>query len=219
MRTNYFRPAALPLLMMLILCAWIPKLSAQQYYRSNDANYLGLHDVNGNTSATLSTFTAERYTGYNEIQWDISRESNTRKYIVEYSFNGTDYQTAGEVLPGSTYDFRHYTGDNRPVLYRLQAEQLDGKFLYSGTIKLSGDIVSPVKVYPTIISGNHVNINAALPVERITLTGQDGSVAFIKDLNGQKDYISLNIPALGKGMYFLTCFGNKWTTTDKLLIP
>jgi len=219
MRTNYFHPAALPLLMMLLMCAWNPKLSAQQYYRSNDANYLALRDVNGNTPVTLSTFTAERYTGYNEIQWDISRESNTRKYIVEYSFNGKDYQSAGEVLSGSTYDFRHYNGDSRPVFYRLLAEQLDGKFLYSGTIRLSGDLVSPVKVYPTIVTGNHVNINAALPVERVTLTRQDGSVAFIKELNGQKDYISMNIPVLGKGMYFLTCFGNKWTTTDKLLIP
>lgn len=219
MRTNYFRPAALPLLMMLMLCAWMPKLSAQQYYRSNDANYLGLRDVNGNTPVTLTTFTAERYTGYNEIEWDISRENNTRKYIVEYSLNGIDYQTAGEVLPGSNYDFRHYTGDNRPVLYRLQAEQLDGKFLYSGTIRLSGDVVSPVKVYPTVVTGNHVNVNATLPVERVTLTRPDGTVAFVKDLNGQKDYITLNIPVLGKGMYFLTCFGNKWTTTDKLLIP
>jgi hypothetical protein len=220
MRTiSIFRPAALSLLMLLLMCAWIPKVSAQQYFQSNDANYLSLRDVSGNTPVTLSTFTAERYTGYNEIEWGALQETNTSKYIVEYSTNGKDYQTAGTIMPGSTYSFKHYMNDNRPTLYRLRAEELDGKYYYSGSIALSGESTSPVKIYPTIVTGSHVNLNAAWPVERISITRQDGSIAFVKDINGQKDYISVNIPALGTGMYFLTCFGNKWVTTDKILIP
>jgi hypothetical protein len=219
MRTTLFTPAALPLLMMMIMCAWISRVSGQQYYQSNDANYLNLRDVNGNSPVTLSTFTAERYTGYNEIEWGALNDPGTSKYIIEYSVNGTDYQTAGVISPGSPYAFKHYMNDNRPVLYRLRVEQLNGKYYYSGSIALNGESISPVKVYPTIVQGYHLNLISAWPVERITITRQDGSVAFIKDLNGQKDYISLNIPVLGKGMYFLTTFGSRWTDTDKILIP
>ena len=53
-----------------------------------------------------------KITGYNELTWTTGFEENIEKYIIEYSTNGTDYQTAGEVLSkygtnGGTYAFKH----------------------------------------------------------------------------------------------------------------
>jgi hypothetical protein len=87
------------------------------------------------------------------------------------------------------------------------------------SVVLTNVVVSPVKVYPTTIAGDHVNINSRLPVERIIITSTNGTNLFTKELSGQSDYISLNLPSLKKGMYLLTCIGNGWRSTDKILVP
>ena len=62
------------------------------------------------------SFSAKKENGYNEIMWTALREEETRKYIVEYSTNGVDFQSAGELLVNSnnksTYSLKHYTTDN-----------------------------------------------------------------------------------------------------------
>ncbi|MEO5564939.1 MAG: hypothetical protein ABIR18_15940 [Chitinophagaceae bacterium] len=193
---------------------------AQQYFVSNDANTYSQRDASGNISpVTITSFAAFKGSGYNEITWGSLQESGISKFIVEYSWNGTDYISAGEINPVPPYSFKHYMNDNRPVLYRLKAEQSNGKFSYSNSIALKGIQQSPVKVYPTILTGNQVNVNASWPVERIGVTSQNGTEVYIKVLNGQTDYITLAIPSLNKGMYFVTCYGKGWRTTDKILVP
>lgn len=213
--------AALPLLIGFVSTViFVNTAQSQQYFVSNDANTYSQRNVSGDIlPVTLTAFAALKNDGYNEITWGTLRESDISKFIVEYSWNGIDFISAGELTPGPTYSFKHYMTDNRPVLYRLKAEQTNGKFYYSNSIALAGIQKSPVKVYPTILTGNQVNINANWPVERIGVTSQNGTEVFIKIVNGQKDYISLAIPNLDKGMYFVTCYGKGWRTTDKILVP
>jgi hypothetical protein len=37
--------------------------------------------------------------GYNEIQWSAVAKEDTRRFIVEYSVDGINYQSAGELTP------------------------------------------------------------------------------------------------------------------------
>jgi hypothetical protein len=169
--------------------------------------------------ARITSFAATKFNGYNEIQWSALAEQNTRKFIVEYSFDGVNFQSAGQAISATgAYNLKHHILDTRPLLYRIRVEELSGKFYYSDNILLGGIEVLPVKIYPTIITGDVVNVNAYFPVERIAVVSTDGHQVMAKDLNGARDLIRVTLPALNKGLYWITFYGNGWKTTDKFIV-
>ena len=170
--------------------------------------------------AFITSLNATKWNGYNEVQFTASRQEDTRKFIAEYSTDGVNYQTAGELLVDNRmgYTIKHYTLDERPMLYRVRSELVNGKFAYTGGVLLDGVPVSPVKLYPTVITGNTVNINSAWPIERIQVYASNGSQVFVKEIGGQRDYIPVVIPALSKGMYWMTFYGAGWKATEKFVI-
>ena len=184
-------------------------------------------EINTHTDkpAFINSMTVQRWNGYNEIGWTALREDNIRKYVVEYSLNAIDFQSAGEVLTGEgMYSFKHYMIDgdmfrDQPILYRIRMEQLNSRTFYSGNAFLDGEANLPVRIFPTIIEGNTVHINSRWPIERITVTAGNGNQVLAKEINGQKDYMSVVIPPLSKGMYWMTFYGNGWKTTSKFIVP
>jgi hypothetical protein len=167
----------------------------------------------------INVISAVKGHGYSEIQWTASRQDNTRKFIVEYSVNGLDYLTAGEVqADAQQYSLKHSLVENRPMLYRIRSQQLNGKDFYSASFLLDGISVSPIRIYPTVITGNTVNINADWPVERVAVTSSNGTQALVKEIGGQRDYMAVVVPNLGKGMYFMTFYGNGWQVTEKFVV-
>jgi hypothetical protein len=195
--------------------------AAQQYVivdkdntRPNQATY------NQQRPVTFSSFEVSRLNGYNEIKWETTQEASIVKFIVEYSLNGTDYLSAGEVNSASGhYLLKHQTMDKRPMLYRLKTEYRGGRFYYSNSFLLDGVDISPVEVYPTVVTGNVINANASWPVERINIVSSGGSQVYAKDINGQSNFIPVAIPQLSKGMYWITFYGSDWKTTSKFLVP
>lgn len=174
------------------------------------------------TPVTLLNFSGKVLAGYNEIKWTVEAERDIQKYIVEFSGNARDYQSAGELLArnvnGGTYAFNHLFNNTGETLYRLKIVEADGRFNYSPVISLgkaSGDVL---KVYPNIVTGGNVNINTSTAVERLELMSADGRRVFVKDMNGQTGYFPLVLPAVAKGMYFLRINGKDWIKTEKLFI-
>lgn len=175
--------------------------------------------------AFITGIGVKRLNGYNEISWTALREDDTRKYVVEYSFDGIDFLSAGEVVANTgTYNFNHQLLDDHmlndpPMLYRIRAEQVNNKAYYSESILLEGDAFSPVKISPTIIQGTELRIQAYWPVEKITIVNSSGQLVFSKDVNGLRDYTTITVPAFGKGIFFATFYGRTWKTTSKFVIP
>jgi hypothetical protein len=192
---------------------------AQQNVIANKDNTRPETTRQTSSPAIITSFKAAKFNGYNEISWTALSEQATRKFIVEYSADDINFSSAGQVLStDGKYILKHYTQDTRPLVYRVKIEELTGKFSYSPEIVLDGTEVPPVKIYPTIVTGNMINANAGLPVERLTITSADGQQQFAKDLNGVRDFIPIAIPALGKGIYFITFYGNGWKSTSRFLI-
>jgi hypothetical protein len=121
--------------------------------------------------------------------------------------------------PKPDYVLQHRILDDRPMLYRIRSEQLNEKSFYSSSIVLQGVPVSPVIIYPTVITSNTVNVNASWPVERIIVTSSNGAQVMAKDINGQRDFMAISVPAaLTRGMYYMTFQGKGWKTTEKFLV-
>jgi hypothetical protein len=172
------------------------------------------------TPAKITYFSAIQRNGYNDIKWTALSEQETRRYIVEYSIDGINYQTAGEkVVVNGVYDLKHYTRDTGTFLYRIRMEKKDGRFYNSNVFLMEGSDIPPVKIYPTIVEGNIVNAIIDFPVERINVVSSNGQQVFAKELGEASGTIRVTIPAsLNKGMYLMTFYGYGWKTTSKFLI-
>ena len=212
--------AALPSLAgcMIIVSFGSPLIAQQNIIAVKDNTRPGLR-ASINEPALVSFLIAKRWNGYNEIEWTTLSPRDTRKFIVEYSSDGYNFQTAGEILSDrNNYTLQHRTLDQRPLLYRVKTEQLNGKFSYTKAVMLDGVPVSPVKIYPTVISGNTVSINSQWPVERITVVSLAGAQVFTKEMSGQRDYISVVIPNLAQGQYRMVFTGKDWRATESFVV-
>ena len=167
----------------------------------------------------LSSLAITRNNGYNEIQWTSIADQREQKFFIEYSFDGLRFEPAGQVswLNG-IYQYRHQLNDTRPVIYRVRVEGLNNGLYYSKAFQLEGNGIASVKIYPVNVTGNVINANAELPVERVMIVSADGFQVFAKDLNGQRDFIPIAIPSLNKGIYLITFYGKGWQSTSRFLI-
>ncbi len=179
-----------------------PEITAQQYM-----------------PAKIYRFSALRMNGYNEIKWLAAAEEDTRRFIVEYSADGLNYQTAGELTPVTgDYILKHQILDSRTFLYRIRMEKKDGKFFSTGSFLLGGIDIRPVTIYPTIVEGNTINLKMALPVHRMNIISFDGKQMMAKDLGGIGGTTQVAIPVLSRGQYLVTFYGNGWQSTEKFMI-
>lgn len=169
--------------------------------------------------AKIYQFSATKMHGYNEIKWQAAAEDDTKKFIVEYSGDGINYQSAGEVTPISgIYTLKHHTLDSRTFLYRIRIEKKDGRFFNTGSFLLGGIDARPVMLYPTIVENYSVNLQMYLPVHRVNIISTDGKQVMQKDLGGTSGFTRLSVPVLSKGTYLITFYGNGWQSTEKFMI-
>jgi hypothetical protein len=171
---------------------------------------------------SLVRFSGKPRQGFNELKWTTDAEIDINKYIIEFSSDGRNYQSAGEILAmypsGGSYAFNHFINVNGSLLYRLRIEETTGRFYYSPVIRLGEAEGGKVQVYPTVVTNNSVNIIASDPVERVTMFTTEGRQVMSKVMNGQDGYFPVNLPALSKGMYYLKIEGKDFSTTEKIFI-
>lgn len=194
----------------------LSSLNAQQHVIINKDNTRPetMRQVN---AAHVNALTTTKHNGYNELQWSVLEKDAGNQFFIEYSFDGINFQSAGPALSNNgSYNHRHYTMDTRPVIYRVRIETAGLKPNYSNAVLLDGSEISPVDLYSTTIKGNTVNARAQFPVERVTIISRDGLHVFTKDVGGVTDFISLAIPTMKEGLYFITFYGKNWKTTKQV---
>lgn len=174
------------------------------------------------TPVTLLSFSGNVFTGYNELKWTVAAERDIQRYIVEYSSNARDYQSAGELIARNNdngrYSFQHQFFNTGETFYRLKVIEADGRFTYSPIISLGKANGSDIKVYPNIVTAGFVNVISSRSIERLELLSADGRPVWTKDAGGQSGYQSLSLPAVAKGMYYLRITGKDWVNTQKLFL-
>jgi hypothetical protein len=169
--------------------------------------------------AKITSLKVVSFNGYNEIQWGAVGEQDTRRYIAEYTVDGVNYQTAGELAPfAGSYQLKHYTTETRPIIYRLRIEKKDGSFYDTDATLLSGTQESFVTIYPTKVQGDVINVNADFPAERAAIVGMEGQNIFSKELGGLTGSFTMAVPTLKKGVYWITFYGRGWTNTIPFLV-
>ena len=107
----------------------------------------------------LSAFTAVKDGKQVRLQWETSQEQNSKEFIIERSFDGSNFSSIGTIAAaGASTSARSYSfNDNNPQagnnFYRLKQTDIDGKFMYSATRSVNFTSASPKITWYTTGNG------------------------------------------------------------------
>jgi hypothetical protein len=164
---------------------------------SADVNRFKIVYVTNIAAATLPvTFTSIKGFEINKkmaIEWKVENEINIKRYEVERSSNGTDFNTLSSItVSGFKNSFNSYSWiDNQPLssnsFYRIKSVDMDGTEKFSVIVKMttgktsSGSIV----IYPNPIQGNIINLqftNQMTGLYQLRLINNNGQVVYSSSL-------------------------------------
>ncbi|MCP9751384.1 PQQ-dependent sugar dehydrogenase [Ferruginibacter sp. HRS2-29] len=185
----------------------------------------GLYKINllNTTPVSITNLSGTHAAAYNTLTWSAGSEVNTAKYMVEYSVNGNDFTTAGEVTAmgnsgSGDYTFRHDIVMNNTGYYRLKIIDNSGAFKYSSVLRLTAQNDDAIRVTPTYITNRSVNVSWNLPVTKVQLLSSDGKIVFEKGLQSASGTMVLSLPQLPSGIYILQVIGNEKVKRERVFI-
>ncbi|XZF16490.1 T9SS type A sorting domain-containing protein [Chitinophagaceae bacterium MMS25-I14] len=166
----------------------------------------------------LESFTGTAQQDKNVLRWQVGSVQNVKEYIIERSADGQSFEQVG-VTPETNAG--HYIfADNKPMAvcyYRLKIAGYDGRYTRSDVIKIgSGTGRGAVKIYPAVISGNEVYIQAGNTQVAATLTDMAGKVITRYMSDASNNIHTMSLPLLPAGMYLLTATDTR--TGEKLAV-
>jgi len=141
------------------------------------------------------------------LQWKTGEQTEPVKYIVERSPNGTVWETLTNNVPGDgsgqsfTYtDIKPLTGQS---FYRLKMVTIAGAESYSEIKKFLSEPSRVIKCYPNPAT-SYVQIEGAIPGERIQLTDIYGQRIKTGSTEVNRDPLRVDVSHLQPGAYFIT---------------
>lgn len=149
------------------------------------------------------------------INWSTEAEINTKKFVVQRSINGTqweDIHTRPASGNSNTIQYYHYmdaaasAGDQ---YYRIMQTDADGKFSYSTIVKAQCSDADNIIVYPNPVTDNiSVTVNSAHNNRKaeIILCNAVGMVVQRKNvqLHQGRSVLQLPVTGLAQGTYTLS---------------
>jgi hypothetical protein len=159
------------------------------------------------------------------LAWVTTEENNSKEFDVERSGDGSHFTAIGVVAAkGNSASTTNYTFDDAQPLtgdnyYRLRQVDLDGKAVYSKTVKLNFAGAIALRISPNPAHGT-ANIYTGNTTEALSIR--------IMDLNGRivRDILTIpgtaNIPVdltgMAKGVYMVKVISSSALATEKLMV-
>jgi hypothetical protein len=166
------------------------------------------------------------------LQWKTETEINNHHFNIQRYYQIGQQQFSdvatvptlhigGNSVNTTFYDYIDATAlaTQGSIFYRIQQVDIDNRFSYSNTIRISPDgvILFINKVYPTIVQ-SQLNIQTGnAPVEKITITIHDmaGKLVLLKTVPYQSQLLPL--PVISSGVYQLKIQSGQWEYKSSLI--
>lgn len=159
---------------------------------------------------TLVNFEGHAFAGYNELQWEISKDSKGTSFEMQRSLDSRSFTAIHTVafVAGKT---QYTVTDNQPGAvnyYRLKSTADDGRISYSKVVTLvNNGRNSDLLVYPTVISDNKVNITVNASAYNLSVYNLAGQEVFRKAIAQSGNNTAVALPALAAGQYLVKVQG------------
>jgi transcription elongation factor Elf1 len=159
------------------------------------------------------------------VSWATAQESNTSKYDIEHSTNGSSFIKLGEVTAAgnaattTNYSFTHAQPVNGFNYYRLKQIDNDGKFKYSDVVtilkkdNLTQTIIAPNPVKDVL----HVVETKEIFIGTAEIYNAAGGLVLRKAINNKMQVYSLPVSSLANGTYVLKVIYKDETKTYRFV--
>lgn len=142
------------------------------------------------------------------LRWSTSREINSKKFEVQRSSDGTNFQKIGELAAaGSSSSVSHYEfADNDPLsginFYRLKQIDLDGSFEYSRIVRIHFGKKMNLTVAPNPVNGQ-LHLYTDVHTRSIRIFDMQGKLVLRHAVNPGVNHYQLNVSGLPAGIFSL----------------
>jgi hypothetical protein len=160
------------------------------------------------------------------IEWATAQESNTDRYIVEYSATGAAWQAVGEVKAAGNsetsrkYSFLHTATQNGFNYYRIRQLDKDGRFTYSKMITLlQQNGLTRVVLSPNPAT-DQVNLAQPFPVRvrQVQVRDRQGKLVIQQNYDqAAVSVVSIPVSVLAPGVYMLTLYTDRTTQVFRFI--
>ena len=159
-----------------------------------------LGNVGGVLPVTLLNFTGVSQAGKNLLSWKTTNETAFSHFEVGVSNDATNFNTIGKVTAGTNnYAFTHFNPLAGNHFYRLKMVDKDGRFSFSGIIKLVQNQSNKLSVFPNPAK-DFITINSGRK-QTAVITNTIGKVMSVLQLvNGSQ---SISTITWAHGIYFI----------------
>ena len=164
------------------------------------------------------------------IGWTVANEENVKNYIVERSYDATDFSAAGTVdykpgnAGGNSYSFQDASAlKGSTIYYRVEAQNNDGSYNFSNIVHVQTDAAPALSISPdpasasaTILWSSAGNSNVL-----INLVDATGHLALSRQYqvhSGTNELQLMKLGNLADGLYFVLGYDGVDSRTGKLLI-
>ena len=200
--------------------------SGVAFFSWTDVRNMADYDIYANRLPALSTlpvtwldFSGIIQGSTVQLTWETSNEINNTGFTIQRSPNGIQFDSIG-FRPASSVGqvrFIYKFTDPHPLqganYYRLQQKDIDGKILFSKTIRLDFNLTNLLSVYPNPAS-KYITIRGVSSGSNISLYGMDGRK--YREVRSSGGYVTIDISELPKGIYIARVGGRN--TTKSYLI-
>ena len=157
-----------------------------------------------------------------QLSWETITETDTDYFEVEHSSDGQKFEVvdwqlaAGNSSRPIWYQFQHQDLKPGNQYYRIKQVDLDGSFTYSemlhAYIKAKGQ---SWVVFPNPMTSNQIEIQGHTQNEdlRLSLLSTSGQILWENQILNAASSISIELPSLEPGMYYLKMVANQKVNT------
>jgi uncharacterized repeat protein (TIGR01451 family) len=173
----------------------------------------------------LLSFTANAISSTVKVEWKTANSSIQNNFEIEKSTDGNNFSTIGTVNWNSTqtYTFTDATPTDGNNFYRLKQIDAKGATVYSEIKVVKFDKTAGIiKIFPNPARpGQNIDLSLnqsypALTIKVTTITGQPVSQQTFVNAIG---HVTVNVPAVSRGIYFVTVINNNDPLqTSKLIV-
>ncbi len=150
------------------------------------------------------------------VDWKITADENTQKFIIERSTDGKNFMAAASIAADKNSSLSHYSWiDQHPFsninYYRVKSIGLTGKIIYSSIVKVKMDINSPsMVVYPNPAKDYiYLQCNKFLTGKVIIeIADASGKIALQRTVYINSNIISIATNKLPPGTYIVSVINN-----------
>lgn len=167
-----------------------------------------------------------------QIEWSNLTERDLTNYLVQHSVDGINFTTINQFQPKNNRNDRadytdfHATPATGANYYRIRANEITGKIIYSKTLRveIGGGVKQKLSLYPNPVVGNQVTValtNIREGQYSLRLISADGRNVYNQALTCEGSSLtqSLQLPASVKpGMYTILINGDNYNESRIFIV-